>query len=499
MFQKKYIGKDYVAYGSDLVLDKEKAWKQISRRARRSIEEAKNIPNLRIEKREGNEEDMKLFRSVWYDSEDKDLDMNNFGKNTHHTYFAYLDGRFVAGIIAAEVKHHLFLQFLGSNDEAKKLNIPSFLIWHIVHEFHGSKHKFLDIGCSFRSTLQEFFKNWATYEYPIIYHSPDLTPKIDATPFGSESMNVLPDDSVNVDVELEKKFGPREFTYFPRGKYAIYSILKHLDLKKDEEVFITTTTGSPYLSIGVSTTIEDVCLWSRKIGKKTKAIFLIHEFGFVHPKLKEMRELADRLKIPLIEDCAYAWQSGEACKYGDFVIYSFPKFFPVQYGGLLVGKHFADRDIWDRFSCLDVGKTEVIKRQLSSYIKDIQDIVRKRRENYAYVEKLCRNEDFEPFFDIKDNETPGMFVLKVENHDKIIEICSRLKLFGIECGGYYHNDAVFLPIHQNLGKAHLDYIFGALRSRYRLENGIYPPEYFDKIYESKRDRNDRAEEGWGKQ
>ena len=179
--------------------------------------------------------------------------------------------------------------------------------------------------------------------------------------------------------------------------------------------------------------------------------------------------------------------------------YSFPKFFPVQYGGLLVGKHFADRDIWDRFSCLDVGKTEVIKRQLSSYIKDIQDIVRKRRENYAYVEKLCRNEDFEPFFDIKDNETPGMFVLKVENHDKIIEICSRLKLFGIECGGYYHNDAVFLPIHQNLGKAHLDYIFGALRSRYRLENGIYPPEYFDKIYESKRDRNDRAEEGWGKQ
>ena len=50
VFQKKYIGKDYVAYGNGLILNKDLAWKRISRRARRSILAAQAVPGLEIKR-----------------------------------------------------------------------------------------------------------------------------------------------------------------------------------------------------------------------------------------------------------------------------------------------------------------------------------------------------------------------------------------------------------------------------------------------------------------
>lgn len=495
VFSKKYIGKDYVARGTDLLLDKEIAWKQIARRARRSIVAARDIPGLVIRRVDGTKEDVDLFRTVWYDPNDADLGNGGFSKN-QHVYFAYINEIFVAGIIVTEINKHLFLQFNGASEEAKRMQIPSLMIWHMVEEFTNSSFKFLDIGCSFRKTLQEFFKNWTSFEYPIIYHPPDLVPQIDVTPFGSESFGVAPNDSVDVDAVLTERFHGKPFTYFPRGKHAIYSILKHLCLTQDDEIYVTTTTGSPYLSVGVSTTIEEVCQWSRSLKQNTKAIFLIHEWGIVHPRAKELRELATSRNIPLIEDCAYAWQSGSAGSYGDYVVYSFPKFFPIQYGGLLVGIHFSDQEIWDRFQCLDVQKREQIRSALSSYMMSIDSICEKRRNNYMFLKELCENEDFEPFFSLKSDEVPAVFMLKVENEEKMKEIVARVSSFGIECGAYYHNNAVFLPIHQNLSKKHIEYIFGAARSRYRIDNGIYPPSYFESIWQSKINRNDTAEDGW---
>jgi hypothetical protein len=496
VFQEKYIGKDYLAWGSDLILDKEIAWKKISRRARRSILKAKKIDNLKILKMKGTKEELDLFRSIWYDPNDPDLGNDGFKKN-QHVFFAYLNKEFIAGTIVTEVGPNLFLHFNGATEEAKEMQIPSLMIWNIVEQFHRSKFKYLDIGCSFRESLQEFFKNWSTYEYPIIFHAPDLKPTINITPFNLNSMSIVSDKKINVDEELDKIFNDNPFTYFPRGKYAIYSILKYLNLNKEDEVYITTTTGSPYLSIGVSTTVEAVCGWSRKISDKTKAIILIHEFGFIHPKSEEIKNICIERKIPLIEDCAYAWTSGKSGSYGDYVIYSLPKYFPVQYGGILVGKKFDDKEVWNNFYCLDVKKRVIIKEQLSNYISKTKEIAEKRTKNYLYLEKIFNNEGFKSFFKLKEGEVPAVYMLKVENFEKMKEISDRLKYFGIECGSYYHNNAVFLPIHQNLEVPHLNYIFGAVRSLYRENCGVYSPEYFGKITETKMtDRNDMAEEFW---
>lgn len=496
VFQKKYIGKDYVSLGSALILNKDSAWKKISRRSRRAILAARKIEGLQIVPIQGTKEEVDLFRTIWYDQNDPELRDGGLAPG-QHAYFAYLGGQLAAGIIVTEVGSNLFLHFNGATAEAKDMQIPSLMIWHIVEEFHNSKFKYLDIGCSFRPSLQEFFKNWATYEYPILYHPPDLAPQIDVTPFSGSNLAILPDPSVNTDEELSKKFNGRPFTYFPRGKHAIFAILKHLGLQGDDEIFITTTTGSPYLSIDVSITVEAVCKWSRYLKDSTKAIFVIHEFGFVHPEILNLQAMCRERKISLIEDCAYAWQSGKAGSYGDYVIYSLPNFFPVQYGGILVGAHFEDRYIWDNFYCLDAGKREIVRKQLSSYIKGADGAVQKRIDNYAYLEMLFANEGHHPFFDLKKGETPAVFMLKTKNEEKMKDIAARMRYFGIECGVFYHNNAVWLPVHQNLSKGHLDYIFGAVRGALREDGWVLHPEYFLKLGEAhKDDRNDHPEIRW---
>jgi len=92
IFREKYIGKDYILKGSDLILDKEIDWKKISRRARRAVVFAKSISGLRIEKKQGNEEDKELFRKIWFEPNDPELGTGKFNED-QHVYFAYLNDK----------------------------------------------------------------------------------------------------------------------------------------------------------------------------------------------------------------------------------------------------------------------------------------------------------------------------------------------------------------------------------------------------------------------
>lgn len=495
VFQEKYVGKDYVARGVDLILDKEVAWKKISRRARRAIDAARSLPGLRIEKKKGTKEELDLFRTIWYDANDSELGDGAF-RDDQHVYFCYLNDEFVAGVIVTEVDSNLFLHYNGATDEAKKLQIPSLMIWHIVEEFHGSRFKYLDVGCSFRKSLQDFFENWKTHEYPLLMNPPYYLPKIDLSPFDNASLSSKFDVSANADEELKKRFSGRPFTYFPAGKYALYAILKHLNLAREDEVFISTTTGSPYISSCVTTAIEAVCNWNRQLSDKTKAILVIHEFGFINPEVKQLKELVKQKNIILIEDCAYAWKSGQAGQFGDYVIYSLPKFFPMQYGGLLLGVELSDELMWSFFRCLDVGKREIIRKQLPFYLKDEDIICRQRIENYQYLENLFKEEGYETLFSLSAEETPAVFILKLSRPGLANKISSRCDYFGIECGIFHHNDAVFLPCHQNLSQPHLDYIFGVVKAGLRKDGWVVPPEEIIKKREKPIAQRQDAEKRW---
>ncbi|MDG4654787.1 DegT/DnrJ/EryC1/StrS family aminotransferase, partial [Chryseobacterium arthrosphaerae] len=145
-------------------------------------------------------------------------------------------------------------------------------------------------------------------------------------------------DDFPSDEELLKKFHSffgKTHEYFLSGKEAINQALRFYNLESNDEVLILTTTSNLYVSSCVTKEIEKFCQWSREKTNKTKLIFVIHEFGKVYPDMERIKSY----NIPIIEDCAMSMLSNnsqhQTGQYGDFTIYSVPKFFPIQFGGIL--------------------------------------------------------------------------------------------------------------------------------------------------------------------
>ncbi len=75
------------------------------------------------------------------------------------------------------------------------------------------------------------------------------------------------------------------------------------------------------------------------ITPRTRAIYLIHYFGFLQPATAALRALCDARGLFLIEDCALSLLSGArpaAGMAGDIAVFCFYKFFPTIGGGALV-------------------------------------------------------------------------------------------------------------------------------------------------------------------
>lgn len=468
---KKYVSKDYVIKGSLLELDKKKAWEKIDKRMRTAIRKAQSFKPVAKEAA-GNKEDIKKFYEFCPPNRDDLPDELN--KNRQRMWFAYIADVIVGGIIVTEVDGNLFMHFNAVTAAGREKQISSFLIWHMVETFHNSKYKYLDIGASYKPALQKYFSGWATKEYPVIMRPPEYKPQLTINPFNNNSLAPVLAGQGSPDELLNNKFQGKEYTFFPRGMYAIYSLFKWFQLQgmfnDGDEAYISTTTDSPYISSCVTSAIEKTGRWSRTLSPKTKVVFVIHEFGFFNDKVAALKKYCQDRGLILVEDCAYAWQSGQAGNFGDYIIYSLTKFFPMQFGGYLAGKKFDYKYMWNNFGCADAGKEEKCLVELAGYGAQAEEFAEKRLANYWYLENIFGPE--KSFFNLRPGEVPGAFVLKIETEDSMKAISAFVRSFGVECGNYYHNQAIYLPIHQNLTKNHLDYMAGAVRAMYREGCGL---------------------------
>ncbi|WP_276965376.1 DegT/DnrJ/EryC1/StrS family aminotransferase [Chryseobacterium sp.] len=272
-------------------------------------------------------------------------------------------------------------------------------------------------------------------------------------------------DEYPSDEELLKKFHSffgETHEYFLSGKEAINKALSLYNLESDDEVLIITTTSNSYISSCVTKEIEKFCQWSREKTNKTKLIFVIHEFGKVYPDMERIKSY----NIPIIEDCAMSMLSNNSQhqigQYGDFTIYSIPKFFPVQFGGILrINNNYK----------LETQKPyqNYLQKICLYYLKDIENIIIQRRANNQYLISKLEKIGFKSFFDYNEHETPSVCMFENNGCD-----LSELKIFlqqnGIECSIFYGKDVFFIPVHQNLGTFEMDYIVNLI-------------EYF--VYENK--------------
>jgi hypothetical protein len=173
----------------------------------------------------------------------------------------------------------------------------------------------------------------------------------------------------------------RRFT--PSGRAALDAALASLALEPAEEVLITNASAQTYVSSCVTCTVFNHCQPSRVLTDMTRAIVMIHEYGYPHPRLRELQTEARRRGIPLIEDCAHSLDSTLDGKplgsFGDFAIFSLSKVMPLAAGGVLVSA----LPISGQLSDADVEAA--YRAQLPA----LPEYTRRRKRNYDAIVDAC--------------------------------------------------------------------------------------------------------------
>jgi dTDP-4-amino-4,6-dideoxygalactose transaminase len=293
--------------------------------------------------------------------------------------------------------------------------------------------------------------------------SPDkyLAPAYKISPFWTSDLSFnrhLP-FSDEIDSYFRERFAGRRFIYCESGRQALHLALQHLGLADRDVVTILTTTGNFYISGCVTREIERFCRWSRRLEPDTKVLLVNHEFGFPHAGLRALRQHG----LPIIEDAAHAFASDNEERslstIGDFTIYSFPKFFPIQLGGLLV---FGDR--YEVKEPLSLEAKRYVQKVLSFHLKEIPQTSRRRQDNYRLLARRFEAIGCCPRFSLTGLSVPGVFMFKTERSANLEALKTFMWAHGVESSVFYGEQAFFVPVHARLGADDLDYFFEVTRA-----------------------------------
>lgn len=260
---------------------------------------------------------------------------------------------------------------------------------------------------------------------------------------------------------LEEFFG-REFLVVPSGRYAISAIIKSLELKPDDEVYITTTSESSYVTSCITCTIFNNCRPSRVLTEKTKVIFIVHEFGVPNPRTEWLADYARMNNIKVIEDCAHTFDSMLREKrvgtMAEYAIYSLTKIFPLSEGGVITGPSIHDITPQN----YDHAKMSLLEGELARYMPLLSVFSRKRIENFMYLKQGFMDVLMDSTYDLADGITPYFFPLHTFQHDPG-PIVNKLVDDGVECGVWWGRNAVLIPNHPLLNQSDLDYILSSAK------------------------------------
>ena len=230
------------------------------------------------------------------------------------------------------------------------------------------------------------------------------------------------------------------------GRQAISLLLEHLQPRRPEEVCVLTTFDFPNVSSCVTCTIFNVCKPSRVVSDVTRAVFVIHEFGVVHPEIMRWRELCDQRGVPLIEDCAHTMDSARdgirAGTVGDYVICSFPKVFPMAYGGALV----CSSGILPTPRSPEVA-VEGVRSEVGPHLARLTDYSQQRRRVFRAIQRRLRPLGLDPFIDLDDSISPWFFPVRTPRFSRYLQLARQV---GVDCARWPGTDIVVLPCHQFL-------------------------------------------------
>ncbi len=242
----------------------------------------------------------------------------------------------------------------------------------------------------------------------------------------------------------------RPFALTSSGREALALALADAGLGRDDTVTILTSTGNSYVSGCVTRTIQGVCRWSMKLESSTRLIVVIHDFGIPYPRMDEVLKSG----IPVLEDCAYAFASSrggaQVGRDGKYAIFSLPKFFPINYGGVVCGI--------ERRSGMLSEHRETILNVVGSELPRLGAICEARLKSWQYLEWRFGEIGCPPALPLEAGTVPGVFMYQPAPGVIPENIKRAYQKHGVEASVFYPRHAVFVPCHQNLTPAAMDYI-----------------------------------------
>ena len=132
-------------------------------------------------------------------------------------------------------------------------------------------------------------------------------------------------------------FWNKEVVVLGSARAGLYFALQYYGLKRQDHIFVPD-----YLCQAVLNILNKTSFPVKYIDQRTKAIFLLHQWGFPQ-KMDEVMEEAKKRKLLVIEDCVHSFNSSyrgqKIGTLGDAAIFSFPKLFPTCIGGVIASSN----------------------------------------------------------------------------------------------------------------------------------------------------------------
>jgi len=291
-----------------------------------------------------------------------------------------------------------------------------------------------------------------------------LRPAYRISPFRTEDLrrnSTLPECN-DVEDYFKDRFRERRLLLTNSGREALFLALNSYNFLFNDNITILSTSGNSYISRCVTNQIEKICCWNRQFGKGTNGILVNHEFGYPFANLNQVKEIG----LPLIEDCAHSFFSSDENetigRTGDFSVYSFPKMFPIQIGGLLVINNDYD---FNQFPNVKNNVVKYVRAVLSYHIKNIDTIKERRVLNYNFLKAAFLALGYKDHLPLRSGVVPGVFMFNTT--DSGINLPEMKEYFinhGIESSVFYGEDAFFIPCHQNLTEEDMLYFIEVFKS-----------------------------------
>lgn len=274
------------------------------------------------------------------------------------------------------------------------------------------------------------------------------------------------------------------------GRDSLSLIIKLLGLTPDDEVllpsYLCPDILRPFREAGIATSFyrinrnlsidfDDI---ERRITKKTKALLVIHYFGYPQP-IKEIRRLADKHSLWWIEDSVQSFLSKYDAQplgwFGDIGFTSYRKFLPILDGSLVLinNKELGDSPEWETNSlnywlylCLRYWGMRLKSLYLKTYLApkplflwffdqaertlnrrpkparmsalskrllnrfDFDDIISRRRRNFQYLLNNWPSKTIQPLFQkLPADVCPLGFPVFANNRDYVKQQSIRRRIY----------------------------------------------------------------------